>query len=37
VAVNHAGTTPVVERYEPICTENNIGFGNIAVGQKNKH
>jgi hypothetical protein len=34
VAINHAGTTPVVERYERICTENNIGFGNIAVGQK---
>ena len=30
VATNHAGKTPVVERYERICAENNIGFGNVA-------
>ena len=30
VAVNHAGKTPVIERYERICAENNIGFGNVA-------
>ncbi len=30
VSVNHAGKTPVLERYERICAENNIGFGNVA-------
>lgn len=34
VAINQAGKTPVVERYERICTENNIGFGNVAVSPK---
>lgn len=34
VAVNEAGGKPVVERYERICTENNIGFGNVAVTPK---
>jgi hypothetical protein len=33
VALNHAGKTPVVEHYERICAENNIGFGSVAVGQ----
>ena len=30
VSVNHAGKAPVTERYERICAENNIGFGNVA-------
>lgn len=30
VAVNSDGKAPVVERYERICAENNIGFGNVA-------
>jgi hypothetical protein len=30
VSVNQAGKTPVTERYERICVENNIGFGNVA-------
>jgi hypothetical protein len=34
VAINQAGNKPVVERYERICTENNIGFGNVAVSPK---
>jgi hypothetical protein len=32
VALNYAGGKPVVERDERICTENNIGFGHVAVG-----
>ena len=31
VAYNQTGGKEVVERYERICTENNIGFGNVAV------
>jgi len=31
-AVNGTGRRPVVERYERICFENNIGFGQVAVG-----
>lgn len=34
VAINAANGKPVVERYERICVENNIGFGNVAVGQR---
>lgn len=34
VAINQAGGKPVVERYERICTENNIGFGNVALAPK---
>ena len=30
VARNDSGKTPVLERYERICAENNIGFGNVA-------
>jgi hypothetical protein len=30
VSANIAGKTPVMERYERICAENNIGFGNVA-------
>lgn len=30
VAINQAGGKPVVERYERICAENNIGFGSVA-------
>lgn len=30
VAINQAGGKPVIERYERICAENNIGFGNVA-------
>ena len=36
VAINHAGKTPVVERYERICTENNIGFGHVATAGATK-
>ncbi|MBI5791468.1 MAG: hypothetical protein HZA63_08340 [Rhodocyclales bacterium] len=28
---NDTGKTPVIERHEQICFENNIGFGNVAV------
>jgi hypothetical protein len=28
---NYDGKEPLVERYERICVENNIGFGNVAV------
>ena len=31
VAVNEANGKEVIERYEQVCTENNIGFGNVAV------
>ena len=31
VAVNRAGDKPVIERYERICAENNVGFGHVAV------
>jgi hypothetical protein len=31
VALNYAGNKPVIERDERICTENNIGFGHVAV------
>lgn len=34
VAINYAGKTPVVERYERICAENNIGFGHVAAPAK---
>ena len=30
VAVNDDGKGPVVERYERICAENNVGFGRVA-------
>jgi hypothetical protein len=33
VALNHAGKTPVVEHYERICAENNIGFGSVSTAQ----
>ena len=33
VALNKTGKTPVLERYERICAENNIGFGNVAQTQ----
>ncbi|MFP5391255.1 MAG: hypothetical protein ACLGI6_06875 [Gammaproteobacteria bacterium] len=31
VNYNQANGKEVIERYERICTENNIGFGNVAV------
>lgn len=34
VAANQAGGKPVVEHYERICAENNVGFGNVAVTAK---
>jgi len=34
VAINEAGGKPVTERYERICAENNIGFGNVALTPK---
>ena len=30
IAVNHDGKAPVIERYERICAENNVGFGRVA-------
>lgn len=34
VAKNDTGKTPVIERYEQICFENNVGFGSVAVAAK---
>ena len=31
VAFNQAGKVPVVEKYEQICAENNIGFGSVSL------
>jgi hypothetical protein len=30
--INTTGKQPIVERYERICFENNIGFGQVATG-----